>query len=84
VPSTSTFQLENTNANGPADLAFGYCGAGSLPMAVDWDGTTGPGGVDGQIEDDRAAGAAIRHVMETIGGRMLNPIAISGCSWHAP
>ena len=40
--------------------------------------------VDEQIEDDRAADATIRHVMETIGGRTLDPIAISGCSWHAP
>lgn len=40
--------------------------------------------VDGRGEESRAVDAAIRHVVETIGGRSLGPMAIPGKSRHAP
>jgi hypothetical protein len=37
-PGTGTFFLRNTNASGPADLAFSFGPTGAMPVVGDWDG----------------------------------------------
>jgi hypothetical protein len=38
APTTATFRLRNRHTSGPEDAAFGYGGAGQLPLMGDWDG----------------------------------------------
>jgi RHS repeat-associated protein len=44
LPATTTFFLRNVNAGGAADVTFNFGGAGSTPLAGDWDGLPAGGG----------------------------------------